>query len=83
VFLGHAEFYDDLKARGLVRCLVCGSERTEFDPQLFPLRSMKPDDDPTEPTGLSQLTAMLVCRDCGFVRLHAVNVGKTPVDDLT
>jgi hypothetical protein len=68
--------YEDLAAEGHAACLVCGSEHTEIDPQLFPLRSMKPDDMPSQPSGLSQLAAMLICLDCGFIRFHAVDMDK-------
>jgi hypothetical protein len=78
VFLNNDSLYEHLAGRGLASCLVCGSENTEIDPQAFPLRSMKPDDMPGEPTGLTQLTAMLICRDCGFIRLHAVTTA-TPL----
>jgi hypothetical protein len=81
VFLDHGSLRDDLAARGLASCLVCGSESTEIDPQLFPLRSMKPDDLPSEPSGLSQLAALLVCRDCGFIRMHAVTTAEKTAPD--
>jgi hypothetical protein len=74
MLLDHRSLYDDLARQGLAACLVCGSENTEIDPQVFPLRSMKPDDMPSAPSGLSQLMALLVCGDCGFVRFHAVRV---------
>ncbi len=83
MFLDHAGLYDELKGRGLVTCSVCGSENTELDPQLFPLRAMKPDDMPSAPTGLVQLAAMLVCMDCGYIRLHAMGLAKKrqPAED--
>lgn len=64
--------------------LVCGSAKTEVDHRLFPLRALQEEDPPGEPSGPTQLCGMLVCLDCGFIRLHAITMArkrKTPVDD--
>jgi hypothetical protein len=58
-------------------CLVCHGSNTELDPRLFSLRALNEGDDPDAPTGPVQLCGLLVCNDCGFIRLHALRLGKT------
>ncbi len=57
-------------------CHVCGSADLEVDVNPFQLRAVGHGGDPGDPSGPIQLCAMVVCRDCHVIRLHAISVAK-------
>lgn len=55
-------------------CPVCGSKELKLDERVWVLRAISNAGEPGElsdPQGPYQPLAMVVCLQCGFIRLHA------------